>query len=193
MLAIVNLRCNHQKTPFGITGSPFFSWQLKSAEQNTVQEAYQLRICLSGECVFDSGKNVSSQSVEVMPGGFDITPGEGYQWTVKVWDNHGNEAKNEDYFESAPERLSAKWIEPSIPSVMYEKPISLIQNMIFKTKPKLPVDERLLPVSLLRKEFGVKPGLIKARAFQRTVRRGNEPDGSVIFRCMHRPLLIIRI
>ena len=44
MLEIMELKCNHQRTPYGITGTPVLSWQLRSEEQNTIQEAYQLLI-----------------------------------------------------------------------------------------------------------------------------------------------------
>ncbi len=165
MLKVVQLKCNHQRTPFGIIGTPVLSWQLLSDKQDTFQQAYQLQIYNSGKQVYDSGKISTSQSIEVVPEGFCVAPGMRYDWEIKVWDNHGQEAENKDYFEAAPEHFSAKWIEPSIPSVKYEKPIPLMLNMIFKTKPKLPPAERLLPVTLLRKEFTIKPGLVKARAY----------------------------
>lgn len=165
MLEVVGLKCNHQKTPFGITNTPVFSWILISEEKNTTQKSYHLRIYNGNEMVFDSGIKNALQSVEVAPDGFNITPGTGYQWKVKVWDNHGNEAENTDYFEAAPKNFSAKWIEPSFPSVNYEKPIPLLQGILLKRKPKLPVDKRLLPVTLLRKTFSVKPNLAKARAY----------------------------
>ena len=165
MLEVVQLKCNHQKAPFGITGTPVLSWQLLSEEQNTIQEAYQLQIFNLNGQAYDSGKVDTSRSIEVVPDGFHVNPGAGYHWKVKVWDNHGQEAENIDYFEAAPGRFSAKWIEPTIPGVKYEKPVPLMLNMIFRVKPKLPPEERLLPVTLLRKEFMVKPGLVKARAY----------------------------
>ena len=165
MLKADQLRCNHEKTPYGITGTPVFSWQLFSEQPDTIQEAYQLLICSSDKQIYDSGKISGSQSVEVEPKGFNAAAKEDYHWKVRIWDNHGQEAENTSYFEAAPGSFSAKWIEPSIPGVKYEKQIPLMKSMIFKVKPKLPPDERLLPVSLLRKEFEVKPGLAKARAY----------------------------
>lgn len=165
MLKIVGLRCNHQKTPFGITDTPVLSWQLLSEEQNIKQEAYQLLIHNSGKLMYDSGKIYTSQSIEVVPEGFCTVSGEGYHWEIKVWDDQGREAANKDYFEAAPGQFSARWIEPSIPGLKYEKPIPLMLNMTLKIKPKLPPEKRLLPVTLLRKEFTVKSGLVRARAY----------------------------
>ena len=165
MLEVAVLKCNHQNSPYGITGSPVFSWQLLSQAQSTKQEAYQLQIFNSDKQEYDSGKICTSQSIEVIPEGFCVTPGTEYHWNIKVWDNHGQEAENTGYFEAAPAKLSAKWIEPTIPGVKYEKPIPLMMSLIFKAKPKLPPKERLLPVTLMRKEFKVKPGLKKARAY----------------------------
>ena len=44
MLRIADLRCNHEKTPYGITGSPVFSWKLISDENDTMQIAYSIII-----------------------------------------------------------------------------------------------------------------------------------------------------
>lgn len=165
MLEVVGLKCNYEKTPFGIKGTPMFSWQLLSEVNNTMQEAYQLIIFQDDKIIYDSTKIDTSQSIEVVPNGFDVIPKESYKWKIKVWDNHGLEAENMDSFEAAPDHFSAKWIEPSIPSVKYEKPIPFMMNMLFKAKPKLPPEKRLLPVTLLRKEFKVKQGLTKARVY----------------------------
>ncbi len=165
MLTVTGLKCNHEKAPLGITGAPVFSWQLFSDTPNTLQNAYQLIIDIENQSVYDSGRIFSSQSIEVVLDNFQVVEKQVYHWKVIVWDNHGQKAESTDYFESAPAKLSAKWIEPTIASVKYEKPIPLMMSMALKSKPKLPPDERLLPVSLLRKEFEVKPGLTKARAY----------------------------
>jgi alpha-L-rhamnosidase len=131
-----------------------------------MQEAYRLRIKSDTETVYDSGEVMTSQSIEVAAEGFTPFPSGSYCFEVEVKDNHGCEATGNGYFEAAPKSLSAaKWVEPPFPSVNYEEPISLITSAILKRRPKLPVDKRLLPVTLLRKEFQVKADLIKARAY----------------------------
>ena len=165
MLAVKELRCNHQKHPLGVTGTPVFSWKMESSKAGTWQTAYRLILIRGKEIAFDSGKVDSPQSVDVSLGAIPLLPGTEYSWNVKAWDNYGQEAEANSHFETAPEKLLAQWIEPSIPSVCYEKPIPLMANMILKAKPTKPVDKRLLPVTLLRKEFTVRPGLVRARAY----------------------------
>ena len=165
MLEIIDLKCNHQKRPFGITGMPVFSWKILSTEENTFQQAFQLKIYHSDQLVYDSGRVETRQLVEIAPEGFSVKSSQEYVWKIQVWDNHKDVALEQDCFEAAPERFDAKWIEPSIPGVKYEKPINIIASIVLKAKPKLPPEERLLPVTLLRKEFTVKVGLVKARAY----------------------------
>ena len=165
MYSVSNLKCNNQKTPLGVTGTPSFSWQMISDRQNTSQEAFQLLIYENNEQVYDSGIVETSKSVDVTADGFCVDAGERYEWVIKVWDNYGRQTEGRDWFEAAPEQFSAKWIEPSIPGVKPEKPIPFMLSMLFKVKQRKSPDKRLEPVSLLRKEFKVKPGLVKAMAY----------------------------
>jgi alpha-L-rhamnosidase len=165
MLKPTDLKCNRQNKPFGITGSPVFSWKLISDERDTIQTAYQISITRAGQHISDSGKVISGRSIEVCVSEFFVHPAQIYDWSVKVWDNHGNETTARSFFEAAPEVFTAKWIEPSNAGIRYEKPISILANTLFHAKPKLPVDQRLMPVTLLRKEFSVKPYLRKARIY----------------------------
>lgn len=165
MLTLKDLRCNHQNTPFGITGCPLFSWKLVSDGQNVMQSAYQLVLKQEETLVAESGKVESGQSVDVKPENLSLEPGKTYRWQVTVWDNRGESALCESWFETAPAEWKAKWIEPSNGGLRFEKPISVVANTLFGAKPKEPVEKRLLPVTLLRKEFAVKEGLKKARAY----------------------------
>ena len=186
MYSVINLKCNNQKTPFGITGIPSFSWQMISDKQNALQEAYQLLIYKSDKPVYDSGKIETSQSIDVTADGFSVAAEERYQWVIKVWDNYSRQTESADYFETAPNRFSAKWIEPSIPGVKPEKPIPFMLSMLFKVKPRKSPDKRLAPVTLLRKEFEVKPGLVCARAYATAHGvysmqfNGNKPDDRLL-------------
>lgn len=165
MLTLKDLRCNHERTPFGITGNPRFSWKLISDNNEVVQTAYRLTITLEGKVAADSGKITSNQSVDVQINSFKTEAGKTYRWQVNVWDNHGESAVYDSWFEAAPAGFQAKWIEPSNGGLRNEKAISVAANTLFGAKPKEPVDKRLMPVTLLRKEFAVKAGLRKARAY----------------------------
>ena len=165
MLKLTDLRVNHERTPYGISGSPVFSWKLISDENDTVQTAYSLSVLKAGIPVAESGKVETKQSIEVFIPGFLAEDRAEYEFEVHVWDNHGNEAVEKSWFEAAPAGFQAKWIEPSNKGVKPEKKISMVASQLFKAKPKLTPDQRLMPVTLLRKEFQVKPGLKKARAY----------------------------
>ncbi len=96
---------------------------------------------------------------------FVTEAGKTYVWQVTVWDNHGENAVCESWFDTAPAGFQAKWIEPSNCGIRNEKPVSIVASTLFHAKPKEPVDQRLMPVTYLRKEFQVKGGLKKARAY----------------------------
>lgn len=165
MLQLKDLRCNHETEPKGISGSPVFSWILESDENNTVQTAYQLVICQGNKVVSDTGKIESSDSIEVTADGFQAQDRQEYSFKVNVWDNHDNTADAKSTFEAAPRGFSARWIEPSNKGVRNEKTISMVASQIFKAKPRKSADERLMPITLIRKEFEVRKGLVKARAY----------------------------
>ena len=165
MLKITDLRVNHEVAPVGVTGSPVFSWKLISDENNTLQTAYSLTIRKGGEVVAETGNVETKRSIENAVPGFVAEDRQEYIFEVTVWDNHDNKATESSRFEAAPASLSAKWIEPSNVGVKSEKKISMIASQIFHVKPRKTPDERLMPVTLLRREFAVKPGLKKARAY----------------------------
>ena len=165
MLQLYDLRVNHEIAPYGISGSPVFSWKLSSDERNTVQTAYSIRISRDGAVAAETGKVEIKQSIENTVPGFIAEDRAEYSFEVTVWDNHGNEAVESSYFEAAPANFSANWIEPANGGVRSEKKISMIASQFFHVKPKKSPDERLMPVTMLRREFQVKPGLKKARAY----------------------------
>ena len=165
MLKLQELKCNYEANPVGVTGSPVFGWKYVSETNNTVQQAYRLQIFQNDAPVFDSGRIDSSQSVCVQAEGFVAEPMKAYRWTVQIWDNHGQETAAWGGFEGALDAWQAQWIEPGNGGLKYEKPIHVALAAVFKARPKGTPEERLLPVTRLRKSFSVKPGLTKARAY----------------------------
>ena len=162
-LTLKNLRCCHEKAPVGVTGSPIFSWQLVSSEKNVHQTAFALRIVLDGETVYQKNES-SACSVDVPAEGFRVLPGRRYQWSVRIKDNHGHEAEAQGVFDTAIEHFAAHWVEPAngglLPEEMVPAPTS-----VYRRKPKGSPEERLMPVTRIRKSFAVRPGLIRARAY----------------------------
>lgn len=164
-MKLSRLRMNYEENPVGITGTPVFSWVLESEVPDTMQEAFSLEILTGGEPVYASGKRTSGQSVGFEPEGFAVLPARQYQWKLHVWSNHGEEAQAEAQFEGGIEAWRAAWIEPANDGLRYEKPIGMIAETLFHSRPKGTVEERLMPVSILQKKFFVKPGLKQARAY----------------------------
>jgi alpha-L-rhamnosidase len=111
-LTVGNLRCEHLPHPLGIdTERPRLSWQLLSDEPGAKQTAYQI----VAENLWDSGKVLSDQSIEVCYGGLALQSGQRVTWKVRVWDEHD---KPSDWSRDAtwtmgllkPEDWRAKWI-----------------------------------------------------------------------------------
>lgn len=94
-LQISNLRCEYRLNPLGVqTTSPKLSWQIQSSQRNVLQSAYQILVADSPESlaknqgnVWDSGKIVSDNSIQVNYQGKPLLATKTYFWKVKIWDN----------------------------------------------------------------------------------------------------------
>jgi alpha-L-rhamnosidase len=94
----VSLQCDSLVEPLGIDNQkPLLSWQLQDARWGAVQTAYQIQIAskpdllASGQAdVWDSGRVLSGQSVNVPYGGGPLAPQKRYYWLVRAWDMHGH-------------------------------------------------------------------------------------------------------
>lgn len=95
---VVAPRCNHLVNPIGIhIHPPLLSWSLLSEERDQSQAAYHILVATTPEKlnnedsdVWNSGKVVSSQSVNVPYKGEKLRSGQRYHWKVRVWDKSGN-------------------------------------------------------------------------------------------------------
>ncbi|MFD2572663.1 family 78 glycoside hydrolase catalytic domain [Spirosoma soli] len=91
------LRCEYVRNPLGIeTQKPRLSWQLTSPQRNQVQTAYRVLVADSPESLqkeqgnlWDSGKQMSDQSLLVPYAGKPLTATRQYFWKVQVWDKAG--------------------------------------------------------------------------------------------------------
>ncbi|MGD1894253.1 MAG: family 78 glycoside hydrolase catalytic domain [Cyclobacteriaceae bacterium] len=117
------LRTEYQTNPLGIDeSSPRFSWVVPDNQRNTQQVAYQIQLAttakdlVSGEnIIWDSGKLESDQSVNVAYNGPKLDSHTRYYWTIRTWDNHGNQSEYAEpaWFETAflPDlKWQAEWI-----------------------------------------------------------------------------------
>jgi len=94
--SIVNLRTEYLDTPVGIdVPQPRLSWQMNSDHIGAAQTAFRVLVAdtedklKSGNYVFDSGKNTSDQSLNVLYRGKVLKPSTRYFWKVQVWDEKG--------------------------------------------------------------------------------------------------------
>ncbi len=93
----VNLQCEYRSNPPGIdTIQPRLIWQVQSNERNQAQSAYQILVASSKGALrhnhgdlWDSGKVVSDDTVNITYAGMPLASGEQCFWKVKVWDKNG--------------------------------------------------------------------------------------------------------
>ncbi len=154
-LTVANLRCEYKSNPVGIDIlHPRFSWEVVSAERGTLQTAYEIRLAASetnlakNKLLWDSGKQDSSASIQVVYQGPALESGHRYFWQVRVTDNLG---RTSDW--SAPAfwemgllhdaDWQARWIT------------SNLQEDISKSNPS----------PMLRREFQVKKDIVSARLY----------------------------
>lgn len=111
---VSNLRVNRLAHPMGISSEqqPVLSWICSSPVKNSVQTAYEVVVTSSGKKVWSSGKVASDNSTFVVCD-LALTPDTRYDWSVRVWDNHGKVSKRSYSFWHTglrAEDWQAKWI-----------------------------------------------------------------------------------
>ncbi len=103
--SIVNLKTEGKENPLGVdTASPVFSWQMLSDATGINQISYQLVVQKADDnaVVWDSGEVKSGDSAAVTYGGSSLEASTGYNWSVVVKDNFGNETVSDPaYFETS--------------------------------------------------------------------------------------------
>ena len=128
MLHLYDLRCEHRTHPIGLaTGSPRFSWKLRSDREDVLQTTCRLTLaaCRSDgdEALWDSGETEDGHSVLVPCDLPFLAPRTQYRWTVTVTDNHGETATAEATFETGLGDWAAPvgcWISGDAPDASTE-------------------------------------------------------------------------
>ena len=96
----VHLQTEHRTNPLGMdAAAPRFAWQSDSRTPNWMQDAYEIRVGTDEQAVrngkgdvWDSGRILSADSIDVAYRGPALHSRTRYFWTVRVWDKAG---KNE--------------------------------------------------------------------------------------------------
>jgi len=93
---VSGLLCEYRTCPLGIdVSNPRLSWQIQTDDRNLMQTAYEIRVALSPELlhqksklVWNSGKVISDQAVNIEYQGIRLESQTRYYWQVRVWDKH---------------------------------------------------------------------------------------------------------
>jgi len=92
-LSVNRLQTENLPAPITVESRlPRLSWQLESRDRGILQTAYEIKVSDrpdGGGSVWNSGKLLSDQSLQVVYGGAELQSGKKYYWKVRVWDNKG--------------------------------------------------------------------------------------------------------
>lgn len=111
-MEITKLYTEYQERPIGIDEAvPRFSWELASEQTNVLQSAYRVRVKRDKKneddenderngLVWDSGKVASNWSLGIAYDGPALQACTRYHVHVQVWNQTGEEAEAEDWFET---------------------------------------------------------------------------------------------
>lgn len=152
MLEIYDMRTEYLKNPFAISsGTPRFSWKLKSDRKGIKQLTYLIRVQGEDGEMWDSGKVRSEASHHVRYEGKRLKSKKNYSWQIEVSAIDGDGKEERSVSEIAdfgmgilnPKDWKAKWIGAE----------------------KISQNETLQPVQYYRKSFCIKKRLKKAKIF----------------------------
>ncbi|HOL89142.1 MAG TPA: family 78 glycoside hydrolase catalytic domain [Anaerohalosphaeraceae bacterium] len=152
--AVDSLRCEYLTDPLGIdTPRPRLSWVIHSARQGVFQSAYQILVASSEQNlaegradIWDSGKVLSGQSVNVEYAGPPLKSAASYFWKVRVWDRQG---------------WRSPWSRPACWTMGLLNDQDWKAEWIHASQPQ----SSLYPLPIFRKTFAVKAGVQKAFVF----------------------------
>lgn len=148
-LTPVNLRCEYETNPQGVDiPQPRLFWTLESPERGQRQSAYQIVVASSISLLaddkgdlWDSGKVASDETTHIRYAGGKLKSSQQVFWKVRVWDRD--------------DRPSA-WSQPATWTMGVLNTNDWAAKWI--------VAPAATEALLLRKEFAVKPGLVRAIA-----------------------------
>ena len=112
-MKLYDLKTLHMEQPV-IDKTPCFSWKICSSRPNVIQEKYRIIVKRGEDFLWDTGEVFSREQSFIEYKGSPLSSETRYQWTVTVWDSHGQSASAKAVFETAffrQEDWKAKWIE----------------------------------------------------------------------------------
>ncbi|MEA5426743.1 family 78 glycoside hydrolase catalytic domain [Arcicella lustrica] len=170
-LQISHLRCEYRLNPLGVqTNTPNLSWQIQSSQRNILQNAYQILVADTPEAlaknqgnVWDSGKILSDNSIQVKYQGKPLLATKTYFWKVKIWDNQQHiTAWSKAHFWQMGLLSKADWKGANW--IAYEKLADTLANPLPTDGKKDKVQgNNILPI--FRKSFAIAKTVKKATMF----------------------------
>jgi alpha-L-rhamnosidase len=136
------LLTENRSNPIGLdVSNPRFSWQLSSPERNCRQSAYEIKLFSGKSILWQSGKQLSDQSVFIPYQGAALQSGKKYQWQVRVWDNTGKSSpwSAPAFFQMAllyKSDWKASWIEAGYQEDTVNRPAQYFRKQ-FNTSRKI--------------------------------------------------------
>jgi alpha-L-rhamnosidase len=148
-LSPARLRCEYSVNPLGIdTPNPRLYWIVESKQRGQKQSAYQILVASSASLLnqndgnlWDSGKVVSDETIHILYAGKELQSSQTAFWKVRVWNASGT---------------ASAWSSPA----QWTMGLLATNDWLAKWICAPASTETLL----LRKEFTVKPGLVRALA-----------------------------
>jgi alpha-L-rhamnosidase len=139
-VTVSGLLTENLSNPLSIdTREPRFTWKLISEGRDVLQTAYEITVCEGSKALWNSGKIMSDQSVQVVCSGAPLESCHEYRWQVRIWDNKG---KITAWSKPASFRMGmlkgshwkARWIEPGYAEDTTMRPSPLMRKEFTITK-----------------------------------------------------------
>ena len=113
LAAPTNLRCEYLNNPQGIdVPKPRFFWEDRSNSRGFRQFAWQLELKRGDTQVWNSGKVISDESIQIEYGGPALDSSTRFSWRVRVWDqdNQVSAWSETAGFSTGLQQWQAQWI-----------------------------------------------------------------------------------
>ena len=113
MQAPTHLRCEYLGNPQGIdVPKPRFFWEDRCDRRGFQQSAWQIELKRGDTPVWDSGKVIDGESIQIEYGGPALQPSTRYLWRVRVWDQDDKDSAWSETagFSTGLQQWRAQWI-----------------------------------------------------------------------------------